>query len=266
MDEPLAWFQSLPPITRAWFGFSLTVTGAVTLDFLSPSKLIFDFRRIQENLELWRLVTCFVYAEGHLRDFGTLVLLYLIVIFSNGYERNAYNCGGGGGSADYAFALLFCVVAILASYPLILLYGPLLPGLGSQVRPLLHPLFTRTLCYSVLYLWSRRYPDVPADVYFIPMTGKYVPLAHVGFSLCLGHRINDIIHGLLVGHLFYWLVDVLPALWGKSVLSTPRFLVLLLEDGQGFGHDHLEDQDVGLPPLPDEDEDVGLPPMPRRDL
>lgn len=60
-----------------------------------------------------------------------------------------------GGTADYAFAMLFAMVVILATYPLLMSVIP--------------PLFCRNLVYFVLYVWSRRHPTSQANIWGIPM-------------------------------------------------------------------------------------------------
>jgi len=253
MDDPLNWFNSLPPITRTWLGASFGITALVTLDFLHPSQLLFDWYHIRNDLELWRVVTSFCYCGGTLQQFHVLILLYLIVNHGQPYELSPFPTGGGR-TADAAFAWFFCIVAILASFPLINAYGPIvLPA--RHAYPVLYPLFTRTLVYAILYLWSRRNPDARIQLNFIPVQGRYLPFAYIGFSLALGNRLNELIHGIVVGHLYFYLVDIVPTILGRRVLTAPRFLVDLVGGGPDFVvvEDFVAD---------DSDDDVGLPPPP----
>ena len=256
MDDPLNWFNSLPPITRTWLGASFGTTALATLDFLRPSQLLFDWHRIRHDLELWRIVTSFCYCGGTLQQFHVLILLYLIVIHGRPYEQSPFPTGGGR-TADAAFAWLFCIVVILATFPLINEYGAiLLPA--RYAHPVLYPLFTRTLVYAILYLWSRRNPNARIQLNFVPVQGRYLPFAYVGFSLALGNRLNELIHGIVVGHLYYYLVDVVPTILGRRVLTTPRFLVDLVGGGPGAADFMVVEDFVAE----DSDEDVGLPPPP----
>ena len=66
--DPVGWFYSLPPITRTWFGLSLAVNAAVTLELIPPDQLLFDADRLYPKLELWRLATCFLYGGGPLYE------------------------------------------------------------------------------------------------------------------------------------------------------------------------------------------------------
>jgi Derlin-2/3 len=40
------------------------------------------------------------------------------------------------------------------------------------------------------------------------------------------------LHGMIIGHIYYFLVDVIPAVYGKDFLQTPRFMI----DYFGVGH------------------------------
>lgn len=228
MEDAQRFYWSLPPLTRLWATASLGLTGAVTLEWIDPAMLRFDWNAIRHHTELWRLVTCFCYGGGHLRQFPVLILLYLIVTMSARYEHQPLNCGAGGSPADAAFAMLFCAVSIVATVPLLDRYGPqiLMWWYNHKVRFHMEAVFTRTLIYAILYLWSRRHPNANADINFIPMAAKYLPFAHIAFGYCMNHRIHEMVHGIVVGHLFYYLTMVLPIITrGRMGLRTPRFLV-----------------------------------------
>jgi Derlin-2/3 len=262
--DPQTWFQSLPLITQSWFGASVIVNVAATLDILSPDDLFFDWHRIYDNLELWRLATSFLYAGGSMHEFHVLILLYLIPIHSTSYEKNPYPTGGTP-RADYGFCISCCIALIVGSFLLIDNYEDSILSLfssftgsssskrfrrqhsNSHYSYLLYPLFTRTLVTSIMYLWSRRNPNVNIQLNFVPIRGQYLPFAHVGLALLLGNRINELLHGILVGHVYYYLVEVVPAVTGgRRILTTPSIFVHLLSGPQQDGEDYR----VVPPPLP----------------
>jgi Derlin-2/3 len=149
---PQEWFQSLPFVTRTWFGASVLITVATNFGVFSPMQMIFLWPAIYEKFELWRLATSFLFVGSF--DFGTLIALYLLVQFSKQYEAGGpFNTGAGGGTADYAFAIIFAVVMILITYPVV----------SSFAR--VPPMFARNLIYFVLYIWSRRNPDANANIW-----------------------------------------------------------------------------------------------------
>lgn len=93
---------------------------------------------------------------------GCLTLLPPFRVFFCGrYEKDAFNTGGGGGSADYAFMLLFGFVCIETSL-LLLFYQPYL-------------IFTEALRFYICYVWSRKNPGMSVSFWGIPINALYVP-------------------------------------------------------------------------------------------
>jgi Derlin-2/3 len=137
-----------------------------------------------------------------------------LVTMSQRYEASGpFNTGAGGGTADYVFALFFATVMIILTYPLVLMMAPSMP------------LFTSNLVYFVLYIWSKRHPTAQANIWGVPVPAVYLPFAYLALTTFMGGSIVDMVHGLSVGHLYYFLVEVVPRVHGKDVLRTPQFLI-----------------------------------------
>lgn len=214
---PQEWFQSLPILTRHWLGLAVVTTLGGNLGLIGINKLVFMWEPLKDNFEVWRLFTSFLY-------FGEFSLhmvfgLYFLVEYSKRYETGSgFNTGAGGGTADYAFCLLFGVVLMLLSYPFLTQY--------------VMPLFGRNLTYYVLYVWTKRYPTVQVSIWGFPVQALYLPFALGALYMCMGNPIADIAHGIAIGHLYYFLVDVVPLVYGKEVLHTPQFLIDYFGVGQ----------------------------------
>lgn len=208
---PQAWFNSLPVITRYWFGGALLTTVACNFGFLPIMKVIWMWDKVWDNFEIWRFLTPFLFVGKF--DFNTLMALYMLQSFSQRYEMEPYNTGAGGGTADYAFALMFGIISIFLTYPIM---GMLLPA---------PPVFARTLMMFVLYVWSKRHPTSPTSIWGVQFQAIYLPFAQIGLSIVMGGMYTDLVHGMACGHLFYFLVDVVPIVYGKDVLHTPQFLI-----------------------------------------
>ena len=69
------------------------------------------------------------------------------------YEKDGFGTGGGGGSADYAFMLMFGVT-VMEAVELLLFYGPLIP-MGNA------------LYFYICYVWSRKNPSLSIDVWSV---------------------------------------------------------------------------------------------------
>lgn len=205
-----AWYNSLPIVTKYWFTGAVGITCAGNFGLISVMNFIYNFDRLKSNFEVWRLITPFCYLGGW--SFPTLISLMLLVQYSKTYESGSiYNTGGGGGTADYVFCLVFGAVLMILTYPI----------LAGAIAPI----FTRNLTFYVLYIWSKQNPTAPTNIWGVPFKAQYLPFAYVAFNLVMGGAYMDLIHGLVIGHLYYFLVDIVPALYGKDILHTPQFLI-----------------------------------------
>jgi Derlin-2/3 len=195
-------------VTRAWLTLSLGLTCAGNFGVISVYKFIFNLEKLKE-FEVWRLVAPFCYVGGW--SFPTLISLFMLVQYSKQYEASPYNTGAGGGTADYAFCLGFGALGMLLSYPF--------------VSGFISPLFSRNLTFYVLYVWAKQSPTAPANVWGVPLQAQYLPFAYIALNLVMGNPYLDLVHGLVIGHVYYFLVDVAPAVYGKDVLHTPQFMI-----------------------------------------
>jgi Derlin-2/3 len=167
---------------------------------------------VKSKFELWRVLTPFCYAGPF--DVSTMIGVYMLVQFSRQYETGGpFNTGAGGGTADYVFMMILGIIGTLVSYPLLL-------GFFS-----LPPLFNKNMVYYVLYTWSKRHPTAPANIWGFQMQAIYLPFAYLAFSVFIGNSYLDMIFGMAIGHIYYFLVDVVPGVYGKDVLTTPQFLM-----------------------------------------
>ena len=178
---------------------------------ISPMKLVYFWDSIWTDFEIWRFLTAFLYIGQF--SFPTLITLYMLQSYSQRYEMEPYNTGAGGGTADYVFALMFGSVMIFVTYPF-----------ANALIPL-PPLFARTLMFFVLYTWRKRHPTALTAIWGVQFKAIYLPFATLGLELLMGHLYSDILHGIAVGHVYYFLVDVVPLVYGKDVLHTPQFLI-----------------------------------------
>jgi len=219
---------------------------------------------VSGKLEAWRLITCFLYAGKF--GFNAIIGLHLMTQISNRYEKMGPICTRRiyipppnndrtnnnenddtqqrqqqqqrqrninpnhspyyprGESPDYAFALLFGMVGILMTQFLLL---PYLPSSLSSQR---HIFFHRHLTQYVVYIWSKQHAHHRVNLFGFPMEAAYLPYAYliIGYALNNGQVLPiDNLHGMFVGHVYYYLACVVPSVLGggRAVLATPMFLV-----------------------------------------
>lgn len=122
------------------------------------------------------------------------------------YESNPFNTGAGGSSADFIWMLiiamtLFCVYAAYS---------------GDRV------LSTHVL-YSIVYVQSRRNPDSVVSMFGFRFMNAYIPWVYVGINMLMSNPILPSILGIIVGHIYYFLVEALPNTQGFDIVRTPQF-------------------------------------------
>lgn len=188
------------------------MTLAVNFEVINAYHVFWSWSAVVDKLHLWRLVTVFCYAGPfHL---STVITVYLLYQFSKQYEGSGpFNTGGGGGTADYVFCLMVGAAIILLTFPLLRGTFPLAP------------VFCQNLVFYVLYVWSKRNPTAQANIWGFPIKGVYLPFAYLALTVFMGNPYYGMLHGMVVGHLYYFLVDVVPVVYGKDVLTTPQFLI-----------------------------------------
>ena len=226
MDQILQEFTNLPPFTRTWLSLSLLITTSYTFDVIQYDQLFLDWDAILQNhttrSQTYRLITCFCTCDGggKLNNFPTLFLLYTMYMHSKGYELNPFRANSGSAFIDTIFTVVICTVLLLLTHIIVNTFVP--------QKYKLYPILTRNLVSCFIYLWSKKNPNVIIQLNFIPVQGAYLPYAHVGLSLFLKNRLHEMIHGFCVGHVYFFLMDVVPSILGFRILFSPRILTQLL--------------------------------------
>jgi len=261
---PIQWFHSLPPVTRLWLGSTLTVSALANFEILQWTDL--DLTHLTDvfgkvgggnsnisssslfgRLEVWRLLTCFLYIGKF--GWNSIINLHLMTQISARYEtmgpictrrilvpqnpqlqRNNQNNSPyylKGETSDYVFALLFGMTGILLSQFYLL---PYILSPSSHTFRHHYRFFHRHLTFYTLYIWSKRYPQHNVNLFGVIMKAAYLPYAYLvmGYALSNGEVIPiDMVHGMFVGHLYYYLACVVPTVLGrrKVVIWTPGILI-----------------------------------------
>jgi Derlin-2/3 len=198
-----AWYYGLPYVTRFYLSVCFGSTLLSTLGLLNPQSLYLDFDLVWQRFQLWRLTTCFMFLGSF--SFPFLMQLMILTNYSSRLEEDPFP-GGGGPTADYAFMLFFgaAVLWVVAFFMGI-------PFLGTS------------LIFMIVYVWSRRNPTAPVAIWGTGGVFKGMILVSEGDVLVGGSPMMDIF-GVIAGHLYYFLLEVLPATKGWNLLQTPAVL------------------------------------------
>ncbi|XP_044921187.1 derlin-3 isoform X7 [Mustela putorius furo] len=181
----MAEFLQVPAVTRAYTAACVLTTAAV----------------------VWRLVTNFLFFGplGFSFFFNMLFVYPAPFRYCRMLEEGSFR----GRTADFVFMFLFGGVLMT-----------LLGLLGSLF------FLGQALTVMLVYVWSRRNPQVRVNFFgLLTFQAPFLPWALMGFSLLLGNSILVDLLGIAVGHIYYFLEDVLPNQpGGKRLLLTPSFL------------------------------------------
>ncbi|XP_071849342.1 derlin-2-like [Apostichopus japonicus] len=221
-------YMQTPPITRAYTTTCVLTTLAVQLDVITPFQLYFNPDLILNHLQLWRLVTNFMY-------FGTIGFNFLFnMIFTYRYCRMLEEGSFRGRTADFFFMFVFggTIMTIIALFVNLVFLG-------------------QAFTIMLVYVWSRRNPYIRMNFFgLMNFQAPYLPWVLLGFSVLLGNPIIVDFIGIAVGHVYYFLEDVFPSQpGGFKLLRTPGFLKTILDPAA---------EDPNYNPLPEEERPGGF--------
>ncbi|KAK1733086.1 Der1-like family protein [Skeletonema marinoi] len=252
---PIQWFHSLPPVTRLWLGSTLTVTALANFDVLQWTDL--DLTHLTDvlgkasnntssssvllfgRLEIWRLLTCFLYIG----KFGwhSIINLHLMTQISSRYESM--------GQFAQEESLLHRI-KIIHNY---------CNNNNATIKT--------TTIHTIQkgkHPTTYHYPQHNVNLFGVVMKAAYLPFAYLvmGYALSNGEVVPmDMIHGMFVGHLYYYLACVVPTVLGRGrvVIWTPGVLIDLCHwlEGRRVGGVNDDDVDGGEPIVVDTDGVIG---------
>lgn len=166
--------------------------------------LLFDGNKILYELELWRMLTNFLFFGMFGMPF--VFNMFFLVRYSQSLEESRFH----GKAADYIWCLAVCATVLLG-------FALALDGL---------PVLSSGLLSSIVYLWSRNAPTQPVSIFgMFTVQAFYFPWALALITMLMGGSPLLNILGILAGHVYFFLRDV----QGWS-LSAPAFLRDVLDD------------------------------------
>jgi Derlin-2/3 len=208
-DSLQSWFAAMPMVTKTFFLGTLLTGAMVSFNMLSPASCVFVWEAIRRRFEIWRLVTPYFFAGGF--SFNFAMHLYLLYQNCLRYEANPYNTGAGGSSADFLWML------ILAA------------GVHTVLAYIFEfMIFSESILYVIMYVWSRREPDGRMSMFGFKFQAVYLPWIYMGIRLIMGGSVVMPLVGVGIGHVYFFLAEVMPLSHGRSVIVTPDFCIKLM--------------------------------------
>jgi len=202
-------YRNLPPVTKTFMTACFVTTMAVHLELVNPLALYLNFNVVFHQFQVWRLITNFLFFDY----FGLNFIFHMFFLGKHSVllEENHFR----DRTADFVFMWLFGAV-ILILIDLVFYLSPFLPEV-LFLAP--------SLAFMVVYVWSRRNKHVRMSFLgLFPFQAPYLSWVILGFGFLLGQNpIFDLL-GIAVGHLYYFLEDVYPAITNRRLLKTPAIL------------------------------------------
>lgn len=207
-------YRDIPPVTK-FFTTGTFITAIIATFGLMPSSwggletFLFDWNSITSKFHVWRLVTPFLFVD----KFSLNFVMHMYVLYENckRYELNPFNTGAGGTSADMLFMVLFG----MSIHIILGIFDPVL-GLGMYVM-------SEPILYHILYVWSRRDSELVVNIYGFKFKAMYLPWVYMAIRMLLGGTVTLILVGIATGHLYWYMVEVLPNQYACEILKTPQF-------------------------------------------
>jgi hypothetical protein len=172
-DSIKQWFLDVPPITK-FFLCSTILSGAVmTFGIFSPYDVVLDWPGIRFKFQFWKLLTNFFFAGKFSFNFA----IHTFVLYENcrRYEEAPFNTGAGGSSADFLWLVLMAMgVMLVAAYYLGMMF------------------LSEAILYVVMYVWSRRDPDMLVKIFGFKLKALYLPWVYIGIRLLMGGGIEQV--------------------------------------------------------------------------
>jgi hypothetical protein len=205
-DDMQQWFRDIPLVTKTMVLGTLACGIATTFGFIPAETLVFYWPMIRYRFQIWRLFTPFLFAG----TFSFPFAMHVYILYENcrRYENVAYNSGGGGTSADFLWMILICMaITLIVAYIFNFMY------------------MSECILYSVMYVWSRREPEAILSIFGFKFKSMYLPWIYLAVRVLMGGSITLPLAGIVVGHVYFFLVEVMPSAHGYQLVKTPQFCI-----------------------------------------
>ena len=195
-----AWWASNGPITKFFIIAPLVVVFSWTFGLVSPALLVTNFDELIYKGQFWRLITSIVFL-GKL-DMAFMFNLAMMVMWTKRHEEEDFQ----GKFADHLWMLTVLITTIQLSAFCCGLFRVSFPFISA-----------------LIWIWCRRHEDAVLSLYMFSFKAAVFAWVMCVFHLVIGRGFMDDVFGILAGHFFFFLTDIVPKTHGYSILKTPQF-------------------------------------------
>ncbi|KAK8698493.1 hypothetical protein V6N13_114605 [Hibiscus sabdariffa] len=204
MSSPAEFYNSLPPISKAYGTACLLFTTAFQLGLYNVFYIALLYEYVFKHFQVWRLITNFFFLGKFSINFGIRLLMiarYGVQLEKGPFERR---------TADFLWMMLFGALSLLVLSAIPIFQAPFL-GVS--------------LVFMLLYVWSREFPNAQINIYgLVTLKAFYLPWAMLALDVIFGSPLIPDLLGIIAGHLYYFLTVLHPLATGKVFLKTPLWV------------------------------------------
>ena len=197
-----SWWSQLGPLTKFALVTAILCTASISMGIVDARLLMVDTEGLFYRFELWRPFT----STFLLGKFGFPWLMNLAMLVT--YVKNHEEIGFPGRTADMIWMMV-------------------LMGSFEQVAAALldMKLVAFSFVMSLCWVFCKRNPSYTMSIYVFSFSANMFPWALMLFHVVMGMNFVDDLVGIVAGHAFLFLHDVLPVTHNISVIKTPQFLL-----------------------------------------
>lgn len=204
MASPEEWFKNLPLVTKTYLTSAVATTALITFGTITPLQIYLDFTLIFQKFEIWRLVTNFLFFGKF--SFPFVFQMFILQQYTSFLEKQRFASDRGRAELIHCFMFGMLGMVLVA-----FLFGGI-PFLGQP------------LIFMNLYIWSRTNPNNEVNFWGFKFQAWHLPFVLMAVGMLMGGSpINDCI-GVFIGHIYHFLMDVVPKVYGIRLLRCPEFL------------------------------------------
>ena len=218
-------FQQSPKITKILTLSSIFISLLTWFEIVSPYSLYINYNLVFKRFQLWRILTNFFYFGNSSMN----LILHMLMFFRNSklLEKKVFK----GIAPDYLYFILFTMICLLI------------------INYFIKEIFlSGSLSFAMTYYWGRKSKNT--NIEFMGMfnfRAPYMPWMYLIFSFLLNSDIKDDLLGLIVGHVYYFLKEIIPRIKtinNPKLLETPG-IIFTLCDNLNLNNDFIVNVEEG---------------------
>jgi len=211
--------NEIPPVTKAILAPSIVLPLVLRFYKQVFYYVYYSPKEIFTHGQLWRLVTpFFIWGLG----FSWILNMFFLYRHMKQLEEEEFR----GRRADFIWMIVLLCVGIL-----------ILGGIGGL------PMLSEALLMSILYVWSRKFPDVNMTFMFgLRFKSQYLVWVLTIYHFILGSSIWQDVIGIVCGHIYWFCSDVLPRTHNINLVEAPILLQRLVPNTGVAGVQYMNGQ------------------------